>query len=91
MTAAIETLLIRLEALENNESIYRKNGDIKEADVCLSAAAEIKEALRKLGHKLPLEIEAWVSFYSDGSVCSITTSDMTDHEGWEKRKFVEVK
>lgn len=48
MNAAIATLQIALDVLENNEPINRREGNIDQANLQLKNAAEIRTALEIL-------------------------------------------
>ena len=49
MNAAIVTLQIALDVLENNEPINRREGNIEQADLELNNAKEIRSVLSSLG------------------------------------------
>lgn len=48
--AATSELEIALNTLETNEPIHRAEGNIEQADLCLSRAHEIKNALNILNN-----------------------------------------
>lgn len=48
MNAAINTLTIALEVLENNEPINRAEGNVEQADLEAANAVELREALAAL-------------------------------------------
>ena len=48
MNAAINTLTIALETLENNEPINRAEGSVEQADLEAANASEIRSALSVL-------------------------------------------